>query len=181
VFRNSGNTAVLNINALTATNIITNPGFELNANGVAPTGWAKLQGAETTFLTDNAVAGTAHDGAESLKVVTTAAVPIKEPSTFINLLLTLTYTFSVWASVGTSGTGSPLLIWVRPKRWRADHLVSQRKTLKVATQQFNCTFTTGGTIQATDYVFVRRPSTDATIRTFYLDTATLQSTNGGFL
>jgi hypothetical protein len=169
----SNNNAVLNVNSLAVTNIITNPGFEANGNAATPTGWAKLQGAETTFLTDNGV--TSHDGAENLKVVTAAATANQGAKYVYQFSANTTYVFSVWAAASAGFSTFDLGTSINSST--ATCLSGQ--TLGTTMQQFNCTFTTGSTTTASDYVFARDSS--STSHTIYLDSASLTAANGGLV
>jgi hypothetical protein len=169
-FNDSNGSAIFDLNGLATTNVITNPGFELNGNAATPTGWAKLNGAETTFLTDNGVLS--HDGAENLKVVTAAGTANQGAKYVYQFAANTTYQFNIWAAA-SAGFSTFDLGTVQNGGAQTTCLSAQ--TLTTTLQQFSCTFTTGSTIQATDYIFVRDSST--TSHTIYLDTAVLQSTN----
>src|SRR5207302_759044 len=100
-FNDSNNTSTVIVNNLAVTNIITNPGFEVDANGTQPpTGWNRLAGNETTYATDNAIS---HDGAESFKIVGSANANQGGKYTFTATSGTA-YVFSIWATVGSGGT-----------------------------------------------------------------------------
>ena len=160
----------VNISSATATNLITNPGFEEDGDAAAPTGWTAV-GSPTSFLTDKL---SSHDGAEAGKVVTTSTIDQGAKYAYAFTPNT-TYTFSVWAAGDTAWTNFEIGSIVNGAS--SSCLTAQTLPVIVTSpfQQYSCTFTTGGTISAGDGIYVRNHN--AGVHTIYIDTAVLQVAN----
>ena len=162
--------SIIDVNTTSFKNLLNEGSFEGGSAAVG--GWAKLQGAETTFAT-SADAGFAKFGSQSLKVVTAAATANQGAKYTYRFKPNTTYTFSIYAAVSTS-TISTFDIGYNVNG--STSMCSTGNTLTTTPTRFICTFTTGTTTTTSDYVLVRDSS--STSHTIYLDGAQLETNSG---
>ncbi|MEK7594896.1 MAG: carbohydrate binding domain-containing protein, partial [Patescibacteria group bacterium] len=159
-------------------NYITNGEFESDIIDTIPAGWSGLGAAITKVVTEHNL------GLGSTKVVTTAAADDGARTTTLSTGLTAnkTYTFTVYAKAA-SGSFSTFELGRSEDAGSTDTSCLTGQSVTTAWAMYTCTFTTGGSVTGGSYVYVKQ--TDATARTFYIDsasltTATVARTTGEF-
>jgi hypothetical protein len=165
--QNYNGTSILNLSTISNNqNLITNPSFESGT-----TGWAKLQGAETTFAASST---NPQSGTQSLNVVTTIGGTNQGAKYTYNFKPNTTYLYSVYTSLSANG-GTAYAIGANVSGSDVTCTGNGNGlTFTTAVTRWTCGFTTGNTTTGSDYVFVRRASSDTTIRTLYIDAAQLE-------
>ncbi|MEK7600331.1 MAG: carbohydrate binding domain-containing protein [Patescibacteria group bacterium] len=159
-------------------NYIANGEFESDIIDTIPAGWAGLGAAITKVTTEHNL------GLGSTKVVTTAAADDGARTTTLSTGLSpsKTYTFTIYAKAA-SGSFGTLELGRSEDAGSTDTSCLTGQTVTTAWAMYTCTFTTGGAVSGGSYVYVKQ--TDATARTFYIDsasltTATVTRTTGEF-
>jgi len=166
---NSNGISVLTADTTATTNLLANPGFEVNA-----TGWTNTTGGT---LTRPGTAANAYEGLNYGQVVTTATIGagIKTNGTagFASgsSPATGTYTLSFFAKLATgSNAFATLQAGYNQGASDVNCTLSSTTVLTTGYQRYSCTFTTTGAIS---YVFIRQ--SDNVIHTFYVDGVQLQT------
>jgi hypothetical protein len=165
--QNMAGTSIFDVSTISANqNLLTNPSFESNTAG-----WTTYSGNETTFAASSSNAQT---GIQSLNVITPATSTNDGAKYTYYFRPNTTYTFSVYAldavsfskfDIGANVNGSDV----------SCNVSGNNLTINGNLTRFRCTFTTGATTTASDYVFLRRNSGDtATARSMFFDAAQLE-------
>ncbi len=155
---------MLNVDT-TDTNLVSNPGLEVNM-----TGWA-LKGSAGIVISRDLT--TSYTGQASLKVVTTAVAQDGAKFTYANTLLTsgATYTLSFFAKI--SGSSIATLTFGRADNGVAETNCVTTGTLTTAWTRFSCSFVAGAQ-SSTPYIFISQGTT-ATTQTFWIDSVQLET------
>ena len=162
--QNSLGAPVLLVDTSASTNNVTNPGFEVNTNN-----WA-LDGA--TSITR--VTTSKYYGFASLQIVTPATANTGAETTgFNNALISSTqYTLSFYALASGSSFSTITAGHADNGSTKTGCTLSPVTVLTTGWTRFACTFTTG-TISGTPFIYIDQ--TDATSRTFNIDSVQLQT------
>jgi len=147
----------------TLSNLLSNGGIE---NGT--TNWAATTAATLTRITSDYNTGTA-----SLSVATTAVANDGAKIPYA-LAASTTYSFSVSARA-TSSSFSTLQLGYSADTTTQTSCLTAQTVLTTGWQRYSCTFTTGTVSGAAASRFVYVKQTDATARTFYIDTIQLET------
>ncbi len=148
-------------------NLISNPGFEIGTYG-----WTKYSNNETTFTAQTPTTTFyAYSGALMLQIITPATATNDGAKFPYYFKPNTQYTFQV-AGMG-SATVAKFDLGANVNGGDLGSC-NNRTINNQAWSTYSCTFTTGATVTGTDYLFLRRNSTDsATARTWYFDSAQL--------
>src|SRR3990167_3282037 len=157
--QNSSGSTLFNTNTSTTVQLVSNGNFETSING-----WSAKGSSTVSF---DSTAANAKYGSASLKVVTTAAAN-DGASYSLPIKASTQYSLSLWLKL-SSGSATTINIGNQDNAIDVNCLTGQ--TVTTTWTQYNCTFTSGGTINGTTNLYVKQ--TDASVRTIYIDGVSL--------